>query len=268
MKLKGGFTLSEVLITLVIIGVVAAMTIPSLIAEHKKKVLVEQLKVAVSIFSQGFKQAMTDDGVTNLKDTRMFKYCDAESTTSFQWNEHCKPFLKKYFNVIKMDTVSEMTALGDNTNIITDTPKCKQLVGVTNKWYYLNNKSKCRGWKNLAITLANGIRADLFLSDKDYYLGNLTIDVNGSKPPNTWGRDAFYFYIFEDGTLAPYGSFSIYQHWLDNYNRINGTNYKMEKNYMTAFTHWRNSDLCSNTTTEEGKDCTARIIESGWVMDY
>ena len=34
---KKGFTLAEVLITLGIIGVVAALTIPGLIANHRKK---------------------------------------------------------------------------------------------------------------------------------------------------------------------------------------------------------------------------------------
>lgn len=39
-----GFTLAEVLITLGIIGVVAALTMPSLIAEHQKNKLLQELK--------------------------------------------------------------------------------------------------------------------------------------------------------------------------------------------------------------------------------
>ncbi len=38
--MKNGFTLAEVLITLGIIGIVAAMTMPALIANYQKKVLV------------------------------------------------------------------------------------------------------------------------------------------------------------------------------------------------------------------------------------
>ena len=51
-KIKGvdmkqtAFTLAEVLITLGIIGVVAAMTLPSLIANHQKQVYVTGLKKA------------------------------------------------------------------------------------------------------------------------------------------------------------------------------------------------------------------------------
>lgn len=42
-KAKFGFTLAEVLITLGIIGVVAAITIPNLIANHQKKQLFHNL---------------------------------------------------------------------------------------------------------------------------------------------------------------------------------------------------------------------------------
>ena len=44
MKDTKGFTLAEVLITLGIIGVVAAMTLPSLIQERQNKVLETQFK--------------------------------------------------------------------------------------------------------------------------------------------------------------------------------------------------------------------------------
>ena len=39
-----GFTLAEVLITLGIIGIVAAMTLPALVGKYKDKVLVTQVK--------------------------------------------------------------------------------------------------------------------------------------------------------------------------------------------------------------------------------
>ncbi len=42
--MKKAFTLAEVLITLGVIGVVAAMTMPSLVANYQKKVWVNQLK--------------------------------------------------------------------------------------------------------------------------------------------------------------------------------------------------------------------------------
>ena len=51
---RAGFTLAEVLITLGIIGVVAALTMPSLIENHRKKEVVTKLKAFNSIMGQAF----------------------------------------------------------------------------------------------------------------------------------------------------------------------------------------------------------------------
>jgi len=50
--MKKAFTLAEVLITLGIIGVVAAITIPSLIANYQKRVIETTLKEDYSIMAQ------------------------------------------------------------------------------------------------------------------------------------------------------------------------------------------------------------------------
>ena len=71
-KKKVAFTLAEVLITLGIIGVVAALTLPTLISNYQKRVYVTQLKKSVSVLSQGFTTMMGHDGVTELKDTEAF----------------------------------------------------------------------------------------------------------------------------------------------------------------------------------------------------
>ena len=60
-KLKG-FTLAEVLITLGIIGVVAAMTIPVLIGQYKEKVLETQYKKGVNIISTALQAIMAEEG--------------------------------------------------------------------------------------------------------------------------------------------------------------------------------------------------------------
>ena len=62
MKKIYGFTLAEVLITLGIIGVVAALTMPSLIANYQKMVLKNQFKKAYSTVFQGIRQVEADLG--------------------------------------------------------------------------------------------------------------------------------------------------------------------------------------------------------------
>lgn len=63
---KFGFTLAEVLITLGIIGVVAAMTMPVLINNVRNKQLETAFKGAYSILSQAVQQVANDEG-GNLK---------------------------------------------------------------------------------------------------------------------------------------------------------------------------------------------------------
>ena len=59
-----GFTLAEVLITLGIIGIVAAMTIPTLIANYQKKQTVTKLKQTYSMISQALTMAQSEHGDT------------------------------------------------------------------------------------------------------------------------------------------------------------------------------------------------------------
>ena len=261
---KSAFTLAEVLITLGIIGVVAAITLPSLIQKYQKKTYIEGLKVGISIFEQGFKAAMADDGVDDLADTQLYKACDLQPYDSYEdWVTGCKPLMNKYFKGIKFESVPDMQALGDSSNIMTNTDTCRKLVGKTNKWYYLNDKSKCRGWKNGAITLANGMRADFGFHSViwTYYAGAITaLDVNGGKAPNTWGRDTFYLLILRDGRVV--GSYSkAHAEAYAKYNNKDITS--IIENYKT-----QREAKCNNTTTEAGDACSGRVIDEGWVMNY
>ena len=48
---KQGFTLAEVLITLEIIGIIAAMTIPKLVSYYEKKVTLSKLKKVYTVLN-------------------------------------------------------------------------------------------------------------------------------------------------------------------------------------------------------------------------
>ena len=60
---KNAFTLAEVLITLGVIGVIAAMTLPSVIKHYQQQATVNQLKKAYSEFSQALHKAEVDNGL-------------------------------------------------------------------------------------------------------------------------------------------------------------------------------------------------------------
>lgn len=62
MKEKFAFTLAEVLITLGIIGVVAAITIPSLITSYNKKITETRLAKFYSVFNQAIRLSVAENG--------------------------------------------------------------------------------------------------------------------------------------------------------------------------------------------------------------
>ncbi len=66
---RSAFTLAEVLITLGIIGIVAALTIPNMLSNFKKRETVSKVKAAYSIFSQAVKLSVEDNGETSGWDT-------------------------------------------------------------------------------------------------------------------------------------------------------------------------------------------------------
>ena len=73
MKFRG-FTLAEVLITLAIIGVVAALTIPSVISNYQQQEFKTGLKKAVSVLNEAIQINIAQDGETPYENRDLFSY--------------------------------------------------------------------------------------------------------------------------------------------------------------------------------------------------
>ena len=73
MKLKA-FTLAEVLITLAIIGIVAALTIPSVISNYQQQEFKTGLKKAVSVLNEAIQTNIASDGETPYENADLFNY--------------------------------------------------------------------------------------------------------------------------------------------------------------------------------------------------
>ena len=63
-----GFTLAEVLVTLGIIGVVSAMTVPTLMQNYQRKSYVTQLHKVYNEVQQALLQYQTDRNAVDLKE--------------------------------------------------------------------------------------------------------------------------------------------------------------------------------------------------------
>ena len=83
------FTLAEVLITLGIIGVIAALTIPSLIEHEQKVQTVSQLKKDYSAISQAIERSEIDNG--SAKD---WNWGSDETSIKASFNTYWAPYLK------------------------------------------------------------------------------------------------------------------------------------------------------------------------------
>ena len=72
--MKRGFTLAEVLITLLIIGVVAALTIPSVISNYQQMEFKTGLKKAVSILNEAIQTNIAQEGESPYENDDLSKY--------------------------------------------------------------------------------------------------------------------------------------------------------------------------------------------------
>jgi len=99
-----GFTLAEVLITLGIIGVVASLTLPTLIQSHRKQVVENKLQKFYSVINQAVKMSENDNGAKemwfwqkntteNFYNTYLKNYLDTLNTEKFSEDE-MKVFFK------------------------------------------------------------------------------------------------------------------------------------------------------------------------------
>ena len=175
---KVAFTLAEVLITLGIIGVVAALTLPALIQNYQKKVYVNKLKKVSSTIEQGFGLMFADEGVDKFSDIPIFQSTENGPVGTYD-EEFCK-YLKKYF---KFADVSE---------------------GATDKKPYVIKYIGSNDGDDLSsdtyLKFSDGTWIE-FTYFPDEQSMNAQFDINGSQNPNEYGRDYFYININDNGKI-------------------------------------------------------------------
>ena len=182
MKKFNAFTLAEVLITLGVIGVVAAMTIPTVVNKYKERATVSKVKKIYSTMNQAFLLSVKDNGYANE-----WNVGDGSSeTTARQIASYFKPYLK-----ILKDCGTSSGCLGYTENV-------NRLYGGKHTVNYdkgseyykmiLNDGSYIwiRGVANYCQTDEGGHPA---------VCGVIFLDINGGKQPNTIGKDIFSMVI-------------------------------------------------------------------------
>lgn len=217
---KIAFTLAEVLITLGIIGVVAAMTMPSLIQNYRDKELIVRTKKAYAVIQNAVLLAKSQNDVTDGDNTFLFD----TSKTSAQVAQE----FSKYFNAPKLCLNSSSKDCKDlyydiqfatkegGMSFRSDTPKIILNDGTV---LSIAQMSSCYRVNNDCVQDINGN----CVTDAD---GNTTprpsihtdcayiyFDVNGAKLPNQFGRDNYLLKVYTNSikgsSWAPEGAASL-----------------------------------------------------------
>ncbi|MBQ8460571.1 hypothetical protein IJ541_10785 [bacterium] len=184
MKKIIGFTMAEVLITIGIVGVISALTIPTLMFKINEKRTVTKLKTTQSILSRALKMAEEENG-----DIEGWNLIGHNEESAKNAANKLKPFLK-----LALDC-SSLTQ-----------KKCYPKID----YKYLNGRDYSDLYNGLVgnyhMILLNGSAITVLISTllEDEGL-MLFVDLNGEKGPNVWGRDLFAF-TYYNHNLAPAGN--------------------------------------------------------------
>ena len=172
---KIAFTLAEVLITLGIIGVVASLTLPSVIHQYRKKVLETQFKTAYSFINQAIVMTKQDLGSNSLFDD----YTVYKSEQGFIYAEE---FYKAFYKRLRV--VGNATLKSTDYSIYSD----------GNVKRYTNGKEFSFGAPEKL--LENGMTICTHIAGSvDGISISIQVDINGNKGPNRMGHDLFTFKI-------------------------------------------------------------------------
>ena len=219
---KAAFTMAEVLITLGIIGIVAAMTLPTIINRIQEKVLEARFRKVYNILNVACEKTVADLGYVPscyswIPGERPYPdlECDRQENGDCNWyypdgdmpsdyygprnDNDCRIFeeaLMKNLNVIQQCPDAEDdgctvhykgsdTIMKDNDNSLSDEEVMAATAGTPA--FREENLNKLP-----AIVLIDGIT---FIDPQESrYINTLPIiDINGKRGPNKWGYDLFVF---------------------------------------------------------------------------
>ncbi|MCD7879374.1 MAG: prepilin-type N-terminal cleavage/methylation domain-containing protein [Candidatus Gastranaerophilales bacterium] len=194
---KSGFTLSEILITLVIIGIIAAITIPPIHAEYTEKERISKVKKTYAMFANAMTRVKADGGDT------IFDIKNNNDEIISNW---FNTYLKNYLITTKI-CYNEAGCWneGDSYNLNGSTVYCNRKgigIGTNIITAILND-----GTFIIIDSYSEASIASYFGVDIDSNAGLIVFfDINGSKKPNTLGKDIFAAVWTKNGFVPAYAN--------------------------------------------------------------
>ncbi len=216
----GGFTLAEVLITLGIIGIVAAMTLPVLVGKYREKVLISRAKKTYSIISNALNLAKSKESVSSYEEIFSADATSDESADiifkNMQVIERCKSLAKGCGNdyTIKPqyrtnDGNGNVSKGGGNTDFSRAVLKDGSIIGIMQTAY---SDSGCQNTYIGHQKDENGnyIKDDegnlIPVEGHEICCAKIYFDTTGKAGPNQYGQDVFLIYVRPSNFLQSNGS--------------------------------------------------------------
>ena len=258
--MKRAFTLSEILIALAIIGVIVAITLPTLLANIQNRTIGPALSKANNMLSEANTALLSTKGSSSLG-----------VTTGYSSSEYVKSLIK-YAQLVPYpnDMLPEYKAYTGSlaTNAVTSSSSAAIAKdGVLYIFTPVDETTGVFASKDGVITgIATSIEdimggnnvSDEYskggVSDETFYA---YVDVNGVKAPNRLGKDLFLFVVADDGAVIPYGgkAYNLYR------------TAKTGKTYSTPM--WAETfSSCNSGIVSNGKTCAGFIADSDWQVLY
>lgn len=189
-----GFTLAEILITLGIIGVIAAITIPLLMNNTNDKETATAVKKAYTVFSQALKMSEVDNGPVGSWGctdatcyfNKITPYLKIAKNCGINTGQGCFPkgvMYKQIGGAVDYGTIDD-----DSTY-----PKARLTDGMSFFISFMSSDCTTQRTGNVNNLVLNNV------------CGGLFVDINGDKPLNTVGKDLFALYFTKYG-ISPRGT--------------------------------------------------------------
>lgn len=173
MNKKFAFTLSEVLVTMGIIGVISALTVPTLMNNYQRKAYAVQLRKTVNDIANAVDMLITEEGKSTFSATTEFANLDT--------------FITRRLKTTKTCSSSEASNCFSGENYASINGTTRTAFTCAGNSYVLADSSAICMTKNGSNVTVN-------------------IDINGQDAPNIGGRDMFVFMIDGNGEIQGTGN--------------------------------------------------------------
>lgn len=268
-SLESAFTLAEVLVTVGIIGVVAALTVPNIMDNYQKEAQATQLRKVVNDFSNSVDMLITEEGKTKLAHTSLYTSEDVDA------------FIKSKFKVIKECEANASSGCFATQDYRAINGAASKTYNCSGKSYVLANSaavcvsvegklptvSKAEATEGVVTSpLLPGGATSTPSVDLDIDPGDprimIQVDTNGTEKPNIGGRDMFIFYVDNNANAQA---------------TMNTGAISFDKSCMTSVCAPGATDC---TPKEPGPECTTclgkpfgdgclkLLIDNNWKMTY